>query len=187
MHSPSDKELAQRHFGGDKHALERLIDKYSGFIRYWCQQVFQDQDVVEDLTQASILRIITRIHQFDPNRKDANFKGWVATTTFRVALNYKRRIFHECKIKNVLQKENITIVENHDLSKSLHDKETEKTLHAAIDILPEPARTCVSEFHLQGFVIGDICKAHDMEKWQVKYQLSKGRRLLYKALKRIGI
>jgi RNA polymerase sigma-70 factor (ECF subfamily) len=181
---PPDIELIERYIEGDKDAFLTLISRYRGLIRYCCAKIFEDEDVVEDLTQETLFRILAKIDRFDPNRKDANFRNWAATIAFRIALNCRRRMLHERRIKNTFDEESIETPEEHNPRRSLQDKETYSALHAAVDMLPEPTRTHVVEFYFNGFSIDDICKAHASKKWQVKHQLHRGRKLLRKALRR---
>ena len=178
----SDRELVERYFEGDEDAFLTLISRYYGLMRYCCAKIFENKDVVEDLIQESILRILVEINRFDPNRRDANFKNWALTITHHIALNYKKRMSVEHRIKNTLNETNIETPEKHNPIRSLSATEAYKVLLAAVDMLREPTRTYIVEFYFHGLPIDDIGKAHTVKKWQVKHQLHKGLKSLRKGL-----
>jgi RNA polymerase sigma factor (sigma-70 family) len=72
---------ARRAINGDRHALERLVRAIQGDIYGLALRMLCNREDAEDATQEILVRIVTRLSQFD-------FRSNLKTWAYRVAVNY---------------------------------------------------------------------------------------------------
>ena len=77
----SNEELVHQVKGGDKNALEALVQRIQNQIYNLALRMLYDPADAEDATQEILIRIITRLSGF---RSESTFMTW----TYRVAANY---------------------------------------------------------------------------------------------------
>ncbi len=75
------EEIAQRAVGGDRAALETLVRAMQSDIYGLALRMLCNREDAEDATQEILVRIVTRLSQFD-------FRSKLKTWAFRVAVNY---------------------------------------------------------------------------------------------------
>jgi RNA polymerase sigma factor (sigma-70 family) len=75
------EEIAQRAVSGDRTALETMVRELQGDIYGLALQMLCNREDAEDATQEILVRIVTRLSQFD-------FRSKLKTWAFRVAVNY---------------------------------------------------------------------------------------------------
>ena len=70
----SDADLVQRANGGDRRALDALLDRYSASIARLTSHLLGDIEDARDAAQESLLKVSTRLRQF---RGESQFSTWV--------------------------------------------------------------------------------------------------------------
>ncbi len=75
------EDEARRAIGGDRNALERLVRAIQGDIYGLSLRMLCKREDAEDATQEILVRIVTRLSQFD-------FRSKLRTWAYRVAVNY---------------------------------------------------------------------------------------------------
>ncbi len=75
------EEAARQAIAGDKEALNQLIAALQGDLYGLSLRMLCNQDDAEDATQEILIRIVTRLSQFD-------FRSKLKTWAYRVAVNY---------------------------------------------------------------------------------------------------
>ena len=83
-----DRELVRRSLDGDRSALDRLIKRHQPFIYNVAWKMTHDPHDALDLTQDTLLKVITKLSQF--NFKSA-FRTWLYRIVFNEFLQGKRR------------------------------------------------------------------------------------------------
>lgn len=78
---PSAEELARRSLEGDREALEQLVGHLQGDIFGLALRMLGHREDAEDATQEILIRIVTRLSQFD-------FRSRLKTWAWRIAANY---------------------------------------------------------------------------------------------------
>lgn len=183
LESLSDIELIKLTLAGNCQAFRIIYDRYSPLVLHYCLAIIHNKDMAEDLTQDTFLRILEKIHLFDCDGKNANFKGWVTTIAFRIAVNYRYQESHKRKVlSNLIDNENIKAVKSHNPKDRLEKKEFEDILLTALEELPEPTKTCIIDHYVHRMRRKDICRAYGLTIGQVDHYLDRGRRLLRKKL-----
>ena len=85
----TEKQLLQAIHGGEKAALRRLYDRYSGYAMAIALRYVPERDVVRDVMQDSFVKILTTISQFD-YRGEGSLKSWVARIVSNSAIDHLR-------------------------------------------------------------------------------------------------
>ena len=75
------EDEARRAIGGDREALETIVRALQGDIYGLALRILCNREDAEDATQEILVRIVTRLAQFD-------FRSKLKTWAFRVAVNY---------------------------------------------------------------------------------------------------
>ena len=76
--------------GGERAALRRLYDRYSGYAMAIGLRYVPERDEVRDIIQDSFVRILTTIGQFD-YRGEGSLKSWVSRIVSNRAVDYLRQ------------------------------------------------------------------------------------------------
>ena len=89
----SDTELARKATGGDRTALEVLVERHAPRVNRLASQLLGDLEEARDAAQESLVKLCTRLRQF---RGEAQFSTWlhrlvVNTCRDRIALQRVRR------------------------------------------------------------------------------------------------
>jgi len=75
------EEIARRAIDGDRDALDRLVRDIQGDIYGLALRMLWNREDAEDATQEILVRVVTRLAQFD-------FRSRLKTWVYRVAVNY---------------------------------------------------------------------------------------------------
>jgi RNA polymerase sigma factor (sigma-70 family) len=75
------EDLARRATGGDRDALDRLVSELQGMVYGLALRMLWNREDAEDATQEILVRVVTRLAQFD-------FRSKLETWVYRVAVNY---------------------------------------------------------------------------------------------------
>jgi RNA polymerase sigma factor (sigma-70 family) len=81
MESIALEDIARRAIDGDRDALDRLVRDLQGHIYGLALRMLWNREDAEDATQEILVRVITRLAQFD-------FRSKLTTWVYRVAVNY---------------------------------------------------------------------------------------------------
>jgi len=81
MTSPALEALARQALEGDRDALDRLLRSLQGDLYGLVLRMLWNREDAEDATQETLVRIVTRLSQF-------NFESRVKAWAYRVAVNY---------------------------------------------------------------------------------------------------
>ncbi|MCG7585755.1 RNA polymerase sigma factor [Photobacterium sp. OFAV2-7] len=87
QHDQKDASLAASAASGDKQALEKLIRRHQGWIYNLAVRMVLNPQNAQDITQEALLRIITRIAQFEGR---SSFRTWAYRIVTNCFLDSKR-------------------------------------------------------------------------------------------------
>ena len=85
----TEKQLIEAIRGGERAALRRLYDRYSGYAMAIALRYVPERDEVHDVMQDSFVRILTTITQFN-YRGEGSLKAWVARIVCNKAIDHLR-------------------------------------------------------------------------------------------------
>jgi RNA polymerase sigma-70 factor (ECF subfamily) len=74
---------------GDREAAGFLYERYASHVRHYAHWMLRDPDAAEDVTQTVFLRLLTKIHLYQP--RAAPFETWLLRVARNVALDEVRR------------------------------------------------------------------------------------------------
>ena len=86
----TERQLLEAIRGGERAALRRLYDRYSGYAMAIVLRYVPERDEVRDVIQDSFVRILTTISQFD-YRGEGSLKSWVSRIVSNRAVDYLRQ------------------------------------------------------------------------------------------------
>jgi RNA polymerase sigma factor (sigma-70 family) len=75
------EDVARRAIDGDRDALDRLVRELQGDIYGVALRMLWNRENAEDATQEILVRVVTRLAQFD-------FRSKLKTWVYRIAVNY---------------------------------------------------------------------------------------------------
>ena len=85
----TEKQLLEAIHSGERAALRRLYDRYSGYAMAIALRYVPERDEVHDVMQDSFVKILTTIGQFD-YRGEGSLKAWVARIVCNMAIDHLR-------------------------------------------------------------------------------------------------
>jgi len=84
----TDEQLVSRYLSGDQNALEILIKRYLSQIYGFVLTYAKSEDVAEDITQDTFVKVWKKIKKFDADKK---FKSWIFTIARNTALDHLKK------------------------------------------------------------------------------------------------
>lgn len=84
----TDKVLVESSLAGDKKSLEQLIKRHQAWIYNIALKMVWDPQDAEDVTQETLIKIITKLSTF---RHDSSFRTWVYRIAANHVINMKKR------------------------------------------------------------------------------------------------
>lgn len=85
----TEQQLLNAIHDGDRAALRRLYDRYSGYAMAIGLRYIPEREEVRDVIQDSFVKILTSIQQFD-YRGEGSLKLWIARIVANKAIDYLR-------------------------------------------------------------------------------------------------
>ena len=85
----TERELLDAIRGGERAAMHRLYDRYSGYAMAIGLRYIPNSDEMRDVLQDSFVKIITGISRFD-YRGEGSLKSWVSRIVANRAIDYVR-------------------------------------------------------------------------------------------------
>jgi len=85
----TERQLLEAIFGGEKAALRRLYDRYSGYAMTVGLRYIPERDEVRDVLQDSFVKILTSIRQFN-YQGEGSLKSWVSRIVSNRSIDYLR-------------------------------------------------------------------------------------------------
>mgnify|MGYP002620820913 CR=1 FL=1 len=85
----TEKQLLEAIHSGEKDAMRRLYDRYSGYAMAIALRYVPERDEVRDVLQDSFVKILTTIGQFE-YRGEGTLKSWVARIVSHQAIDHLR-------------------------------------------------------------------------------------------------
>lgn len=142
MDNRTDQDLIDRHFQGDKEALEELFAKYLDAVYFFVRRFCKDE-TAEDVTQEAFIKAWRGLKKF---KKGGNFKAWLFAVARNTTIDYLRK--HKevpfSEMNNLEEEDEFDPVDEAPSAlEVLAKKNDEKALHQAIDQLGEADRLVV--------------------------------------------
>lgn len=167
---------------GNRRAFDKLVVKYQSPVRrFFLHQTGGDSQLSDDLAQDTFIKAYTNIRQF---RGTAQFSTWLMRIAYNVFYDYKRK---KAPLNLPEGESSLTdSVGKSLLSEGFREAPLKMDIHAALAILKQEERTCITLQLIDGYPIDEIAKIMDMPQGTVKSHLSRGKEKLANYLKENG-
>lgn len=175
MRDESDAVLAERASGGDRRALEVLLDRHADRIHGVCRRIVTHPEDALDATQEAMIAIARGIRRFDGR---AAFTTWCYRVATNAALDELRR-----KRRRPLPSDPDAAPEPAATGPSTEDRVGARLdVDAALRELPEEFRVAVVLRDLGDLDYAEIADVLDIPPGTVRSRISRGRALLVELL-----
>ncbi len=172
-HDKDDKELLLAFSNeGNTECLGILLQRYTGMLLGVCMKYLKNEDDAKDCVQQIFLKVINELQKY----KVDYFKSWV----YMVAKNH-------CLMK-LRDKKNVLVEVQEKMAVSPDEKEERRViqqkeaalnnLEAALKLLNEEQRVCVTLFYLHKKTYQEIIDTTHYNALQVKSNIQNGKRNL---------
>ena len=168
-------------------AFDQLVRKYQSPVRrFLLHLTLGNEALSDDLAQETFLKAYTHIAQF---KAISSFRTWLFRIAYNVFYDYKR------KEKGIVKSEKFATATEFPAEKTRAEANSSLyTLHsslqmdinAALAILKEEERACVTLQLIDGYAIDDIASMTGMPENTVKSHLRRGKEKLTTYLKQNG-
>lgn len=166
----------------NRRAFDQLVRKYQSPVRrFLLNLTLGNEALSDDLAQETFLKAYTHITQF---KNISSFKTWLFRIAYNVFYDYKRKEggkWMEESGESVDHKAELT-----SSHQSLSTSHLKMDIQAALGILKEEERACVTLQLIEGYSLGDIARMTGMPENTVKSHLRRGKEKLTTYLKKNG-
>ncbi|MCB9688680.1 MAG: RNA polymerase sigma factor [Alphaproteobacteria bacterium] len=175
----TDEDLARRYVGGDSSAFDALFLRYQPRLRAVFARSFSDHQTVEDLVQATFLKLHRGRERYDPSRP---FRPWLYTIAMGLRQDELRRRY---RLPPTAGEEALVGAEaeqgepqvRFSMEPSLADR-----VRAAIDGLPESQRVVIQLHRFEQLTFEEIAAMLGASPGSVRVRASRGYGALREAL-----
>ena len=166
----------------NRRAFDQLVRKYQSPVRrFLLNLTLGNEALSDDLAQDTFLKAYTHITQF---KNISSFKTWLFRIAYNVFYDYKRK--NDGKWREESGDRIDPTTELTSLHPSPFTSHLKMDVHAALGILKEEERACVTLQLIDGYPIDDIAKMTGMPENTVKSHLRRGKEKLTTYLKKNG-
>jgi len=157
---------------GDRDAIRLLYIRYSGNVYGYLRSIVRDEKEAEDLTQHVFMKLMTVIAKYED--QGVPFSGWLLRLARNVALDHLRK-------RRATPTEEVFSPDT-----SADDaQDSVRSLHTALQALPEEQRSVVVMRHLVGLTPPEIAKRLGRSESSIHGLHHRGRRALQEELRRL--
>jgi RNA polymerase sigma-70 factor, ECF subfamily len=171
----SDDLLVTRFQGGDHDAFRQIMDRHSERIRNLIYSMFNNSDLVDDLTQEVFIKAYRALPGF---RFDASVHTWL----YRIAVNHCRDEMRRKKIRKVFSLQRMIDAGDKEIETLTavqpDEHETREFIQAGLRRLPDKYRLPVILKDMEGRSYEEIADIMNCELGTVKSRLARGRGML---------
>ncbi|KPU27275.1 RNA polymerase subunit sigma-24 [Caloranaerobacter sp. TR13] len=167
-----DKKLIKRCQKGDKEAFQELISKYHPFIYKFLVKIAEDEQLAEDLTQDTFLKIIRNIDKFDIDRK-AKFSTYAVAIAKNLYIDYLRK---ENKFKKVIPINKNFDIEDFSINVEniVIDKMFGQDIIEKMGKLTEEQKLVIKMKYIEGLTLKEIGDILELKPKTVKSRIHNG-------------
>lgn len=177
----SEMELVRSCVVGDVAAQHQLVHRYTGLVWSLCRRAGLPEPEADDVCQETFWRIFQALPRF---RGESRLSTWICTLALRRIVDHRRSPARRDLPAGAPGDPGFPKPRDRD-PRSSSSPETDAVLsqrrqrvRAALDGLPEPARSVLVAYYLGEMPVTDIARALEMPLGTVKTHLHRGRAAL---------
>ena len=169
----SDQELLQKYLEAkDNYFLGILLERYTMLILGVAMKYLKNEEDAKDAVQQIFLKVSLELQKYSVDY----FKSWLYMVTRNYCLMQLRK---KSTARLTALPEEIPALQDEISTNKLFENETLlDNMHAAIDMLSEGQKTCVTLFYLEKKSYQEITAITGMDNLQVKSNIQNGKRNL---------
>lgn len=172
--SPSDDALLARTAGGDHAAWGMLVDRHLASVLRYAGYVLRDDTQAEDVAQDTFIRLAKKAS--DWKEDSPSLRSWL----YRVARNLCIDHIRTRRTTSIDTAEDIA--DTRDGSAMERDIDMERSVTAALNVLPERQRAAIVLVHFEGLSGTEASAALEISVEAVESLLARARRTLRRDL-----
>lgn len=178
MANATDLKVIEAIKEGNTAAYTILIDKYKNMVFTLAFNILLNREDAEELTQDAFVKAFNALSNF---KAESLFSTWLYRIVINASLNKKKLnnvklIVHEKELENHV---NSSV---NDSFKQQEKSERKKVIQAAIRLLKENERVCITLFYLNELSLAEINELTSISIQNIKILLHRGRKNLYQQL-----
>jgi RNA polymerase sigma-70 factor (ECF subfamily) len=179
----ADRELVEAVLSRRPGAFERLVREYQGLVAHIVFRLVRHADVVDELSQDTLMRVHRRLHQL---RFESTLKAWIGRVAYTIGLRHLQK--QAASVETADDGERFEREAADENIESAHSaREAAVIVREAVDALPPLQRTIVSLYHLDELSIPEIAEITGPPSGTIKSHLFRTRRQLREMLEaRLG-
>ena len=175
----SDDALIMLFQSGEQEVFRFLVERYQEKVRNIIYSIFNDSDLVDDLSQDVFIKVYQALPKF---RFESSFYTWI----YRIAVNKCRDELRKKKVKrffsfNSFEKTTNMKIENFATT-TFDDENIRGVIEESLKKIPEKFRMPIILKDIDGMSYDEIAEVLDCEVGTVKSRLSRGRTMLKEIL-----
>lgn len=182
-----DQQLVSLSQSGDQNAFGLLVEKYQNRLYRLILRIINNQSVVEDLVQESLIKAYRSIASF---RGDSAFYTWLYKIGLNTARNYLYEKKHKLQIDSGIAIEDAehfsTAIDIHQAETpetELINKQIAKTVNDAIAALPAELQTAITLREIEGLSYEQISNIMDCPVGTTRSRIFRARNIISEKLK----
>ena len=86
----TEQQLLEAIHKGDRQAMHRLYDRFSGYIMATALRYIPDREAAKDVVQDSFVSILTSIHRFE-YRGEGSLRAWITRIVSNQSINWVKK------------------------------------------------------------------------------------------------
>jgi RNA polymerase sigma-70 factor (ECF subfamily) len=169
MTRDDDAMLIEACLRGDRHAFDKLVDRYEGPLFSAAYRITGSVEDAMDATQSAFVNAYEKLHTFDPTYR---FFSWI----YRIAVNQSLNLVGSRKEQTELVED--TATEGPGPAEIFDSNEARGQIKRALLELEPNYRTVIVLKHLEGFSYREIGELLDIPEKTVKSRLFSARQRL---------
>ena len=176
-----DKKLYNDYLNGNTEAFETLYHKYKDKIKYFVYGIVKNSEKTEDITQDVFMEILKNKYQ----EEQGSFKYYIYLIAKSKALN----CVNTEKRRNEITQKYLSNTENefeNDILDTITEKESEKELLEAINLINEKYRKAIYLVMFENFSYKETAKILNISIQDVKNYIHRGKKEVRKILIKKG-
>lgn len=165
-----DIRIIKRCKAGEKSAFEELIIKYHPYVYKFLIKLSGDEDLAEDLTQETFIKVIRNIDKFDVYGK-AKFSTYIITLCKNSYIDYYRK--QKKSMNNVEIDDNLNL-QYENIEDAVLDRLDAETAAAYLKRLPEEQEIVIKMKYIEGLTLKEIGEKLELEPKTIKSRIHNG-------------
>lgn len=175
-----ERELVRRCLSGEAAAQRELVQRYTGLVFSLCRRAGLPDGEADDVCQEVFWRAFLALPQY---RGESRLSTWLCTVALRRIVDYRRSPARRHVASDLQERDFAGQASPVTPEGQAVDTERRQRVRAAIESMPEPARSVLVSYYLGEMPVATIARTLKLPEGTVKTHLHRGRRALREQLR----